>query len=216
MQRESALTDKKILLKNSGKTTLVFKVLNRVILKSLIRFSQSGEFTGNNRGESLRRVYGGEMTKDLLSCCGVKLVLQNLEHHHFIDCFQSKKFFKKKLSDGREIKKEIVLAAYCHNCKHYIIKFLWYARQKTDFWNFSESKDIRGKLADDVFNRYMDEWDLIDIPNPYKDEKIIKHSKKIPWTYYKAISQTTQVPRYMDESANAGRTIYSPVKKINS
>lgn len=214
MQRESALTDSKTLLKNSCKTTLVFNGSIRVILKSLIRFSQSGEFTGNNRGESLRRVYGGKMQKDLLTCCGVKLILQNLEHHHFIDCFSSRKFFKKKLSDGRDIKKEVVLATYCYNCKHYIIKFLWYARQNADFWNFAESKDIRGKLADDVFNRYTDAWDLIDIPNPYKDDKIIKHSKTVPWTYYKAVSKTTQVPRYIDESANAGRTIYSPVKII--
>lgn len=50
MQRKSALTDSKLLLKNSGKTTLVFNGSIRVILKSLIRFSQSGEFTGNNRG----------------------------------------------------------------------------------------------------------------------------------------------------------------------
>lgn len=156
------------------------------------------------------------MTKDYLKCCGEGLILQNLEQHHFMDCYSSNKFFKKKLSDGRAIKKEYVIVTFCRKCGHYILKFLWYAKKNSDFWNFSESKDIRGKLADDVFERYMDEWELSDIPNPYLiDKKKIKHSKTIPWTYYKATSQTTAVPRYIDETGNAGRTIYSPINKLN-
>lgn len=154
------------------------------------------------------------MEKDLLKCCGVELVLQNVGHHHFIDCFKSKKFFKKKLSDGREVKKEFVLVTYCPQCKHYILKFLWYAKNSTGFWNFSESKDIRGKKADEIFNRYMDDYILFDIPNPHTGETYLKQSKKIPWVYFKTISSTEQVPRYMDETQNAGRSVYSPIKII--
>ena len=157
------------------------------------------------------------MTKDYLKCCGDGLILQNVEHHHFMDCFSSREFFKKKLTDGRPVRKEFVIVTYCRHCKHYILKYLWYANKNSDFWNFSESKDIRGKLADDVFNRYMDKWDLMNIPNPYlTDDKKIKHSKTVPWVYYKATSKTTAVPRYMDETGNAGRSIYSPIKTINS
>lgn len=154
------------------------------------------------------------MTKDYLRCCGVELLLQNIKHHHFIDCFKSKKFFKKKLSDGREIKKEFVLVTYCPHCKHYVIKFLWYAKRGTGFWNFDEQKDVRGKKADEIFNRYMDSYIMTDIPNPYANEKFIKQSKKISWTYYKAVSATEQVSRYMDETQNAGRPVYSPITVI--
>ena len=152
------------------------------------------------------------MTKDYFKCCGVELVLQNIEHHHFIDCYKSKKFFKKKLSDGREIKKEFLLVAYCSQCGHYILKYLWYAKRGTGFWNFDEQKDIRGKKADEIFARRMNDYETTKIPNPYANEKIIKQSKKIPWIYYKAISDTEQVPRYMDETQNAGRSVYSPLK----
>lgn len=153
-----------------------------------------------------------------LVCCyrndvGGDLSIKNLEHHRFIDCFKSIKFFKKRTTDGREIKKEIVLVALCPVCKHYIIKYLWYTSKSARFFDWSETKDIRGKKADDVFIRYVDFFEFYDIPNPYKDSPQIKQSKKIPWVYGKALNENTQIPRYYNESGNAGQKIYAPIKK---
>jgi len=153
------------------------------------------------------------MTRDLLKCCGVELVLQNIEHHNFIECFKSSKFFRKKMTDGREIKKEIVLVTFCPQCKHYILKYLWYAKRTTDFWEFDEQHDIRGKKADEIFNRRSVDYMSSTIPNPYSDYNFTKQSKKIPWVYYKSVDKgMSQQPMYLDDTAKAGRKIYSPPK----
>lgn len=125
-------------------------------------------------------------------------------------------FLKKKLSDGREVKKEIVLLTLCPNCKHYVIKFLWYAKKGTRFHDWNETKDLKGKKADEVFSRYCDFYDFYDIPDPHKGEPKIKHSKKIPWIYGKVISDTEQIPRYIDESDNAGRKIYNKILTLSN
>lgn len=166
------------------------------------------------------------MLSEILECCGHKTSTGN-HTWIYLDCFQTKKtkqtdkdgnviykypFFKRRLSDGRDIKKEIILAGLCPNCKHRILKFLWYDKKNESFHNWTECKDIKGVQADEIFFRRSPDWRMIEIPDPYKNEKNIKHSKKIPWKYGKAVDADHYVERYMDETANASKKIYSKLE----
>lgn len=169
------------------------------------------------------------MLFETLECCGHKISTGNHTWIYF-DCFKTKKvkqvsqdgtvtykepFFKRCLSDGREIKKEIILAGLCPNCHHRIIKFLWYDKKNESFHNWTECKEIKGAKADEIFLRRSPSWDMIEVPDPYKDEKIIKHSKKVPWKYGKAVDDEHYVERYMDETGNASRKIYTKLKILS-
>ena len=133
-----------------------------------------------------------------------------------MDCFKLKpgeKFFKKKLKDGREIKKELMLVSICPNCHHYVIRFLFYAKKTLRFQDWDESKIVRGKKADEIFIRRNAAYDMIDLPNPFKPKANPKHSRRIPGVYYKMLpEQQAQIPRYMDESGDAGLKIPVPTR----
>ena len=105
-----------------------------------------------------------------------------------------------------------MLVDICPNCKHWVICFLWYAKKNGRFQDWDEKKIIRGQKADEIFRRRSDSFEMIDIPNPFKPKLETKHSKKIPWVYYKTIDSYSQVPRYIDESEDAGLKIVTPPK----
>lgn len=151
----------------------------------------------------------------ILDCCSYE-VKTGTKSYEYIDCFKLKsgeKFFKIKLSDGRPVKKELLLVGHCPNCKHWVLRFLFYANSSTSFINWDETKIIRGKNADEIFGRRCDMYDLIDIPNPFKPKAEVKHSKKIPWVYGKVLKDgISQIPRYIDETEDAGIKIVNPVK----
>lgn len=147
--------------------------------------------------------------REILECCGIKQ--STASEKHTIDCYKSKRFFKKFTIGKREIKKEIVLVTFCMNCKHYILKYLWYIRKGAGFFDYVESKTISGKQADKIFYERMDDLEFYPLPKE-KQKPLIKQSKKIPWVYGKTIDGEKQVPRYIDESDNAGRQIFAPVK----
>lgn len=163
------------------------------------------------------------MLYETLECCGHKISTGNQTWIYF-DCFKTKKvkqvnqdgtvefkepYFKRRLSDGRDIKKEIILAGLCPNCGHRIIKFLWYDKKNESFHNWTECKDLKGAKADEVFERRSVNWIMIDVPDPFRGDKVIKQSKKIPWKYGKAVDAEHYVERYIDETGNASRKIYS-------
>ena len=125
------------------------------------------------------------MLAEVLECCSIKVSTGN-ETRRYIDCFKTKtikekqadgsvvtkkNFFKRKFEDGREIKKEILLLALCPNCKHYILKYLWYAKASDRFYDWAESKVIKGKKADEIFNRRADDYEFYDIPDPEANKK---------------------------------------------
>lgn len=151
----------------------------------------------------------------ILDCCSYE-VKTGTKTYKYIDCFKLKsgeKFFKKKLSDGREIKKELLLVGYCPNCKHWVIRFLFYAKATGRFQDWDETKIVRGKKADEIFNRRNELYDLICLPDPFKPKLEGKHSKKIPWIYGKASKDgLSQIPRYIDESEDAGLKINCPIQ----
>ena len=93
--------------------------------------------------------------REYLDCCGIKQ--STADEKHTIDCYKSKRFFKKFTIGKREIKKEILLVSYCMNCKHYILKYLWYIRKGAGFFDYVESKIIRGAKADKIFEEYIED-----------------------------------------------------------
>ena len=150
----------------------------------------------------------------VLNCCSYEIKTHS-KSYEFIDCFKLKpgaKFFKKYLPDGREVKREILLLAICPHCRHWILKFLWYGKKNGRFQDFDATKIVRGKQADEIYNRRCDLYDLIDLPNPFKPKIEGKQSKKIPWVYGKSLDGVSQIPRYIDESEDAGLKIVCPVK----
>lgn len=151
----------------------------------------------------------------ILDCCSYE-VKTGTKTYKYIDCFKLKphqKIFKKKLTDGREIKKELLLVGYCPNCKHWVLRFLWYAKSNCRFQDWDETKILRGKKADEIFNRRTELYDLIDLPDPFKPKLEGKQSKNIPWIYGKSSKDGLfQIPRYIDESEDAGLKINCPVK----
>jgi len=150
----------------------------------------------------------------ILDCCSYE-VRTCSKTYRYIDCFKlrsGEKFFKKKLNDGREIKKELLLVGFCPNCKHWVIRFLFYAKSTGRFQDWDETKIVRGQKADEIFNRRSEFYDLIDLPDPFKPKLEGKHSKKIPWVYYKTLDSYSQIPRYIDESEDAGLKVVTPPK----
>jgi len=150
----------------------------------------------------------------ILDCCGYE-VKTGTKTYEYVDCYKLKKgskFFKKNLSDGREVNREIMLSAICPNCHHRIIRFLFYAKNSIRFQDWDETKIVRGKDADEIFERRYELYDMIDLPNPFKP-KVAKGYAKHPGVYYKMLpNQQAQVPRYMDESGDAGLKLYVPLK----
>lgn len=151
----------------------------------------------------------------ILDCCAYE-VKTGTKTYEYIDCFKlkpNKKFFKKKLSDGQIAKRELMLVGFCPNCKHWIIRFLWYSKKTGRFQDWDETKIIRGKKADEIFDRRSDLYNLIKLPDPFQPKAEGKHSKKIPWVYGKSSKDGLfQIPRYIDESEDAGLKIACPVK----
>lgn len=142
----------------------------------------------------------------VLNCCAYE-VATNTKNYEYLDCFASSNFFKKKMKDGRAVKKELILMSVCPQCGHRVLKFLWYGSitDKFDLWQ--DEKIIRGKQADEIFARRQKDYTLIALPNPFKPKPQTKQSKKLPWVYGKVINGETQQPQYIDETEAAGRKI---------
>ena len=150
----------------------------------------------------------------ILDCCSYE-VKTCTKSYEYIECFKLRngnKFFKKKLSDGRLIKREILLLSVCPVCKHYVLRFLFYSKANGRFQDWDESKIVRGKKADEIFDRRSPLCDCVDLPNPFKPKADGKQSKKIPWVYGKSLDGVSQVPRYIDETEDAGLKIVCPIK----
>ena len=149
----------------------------------------------------------------ILDCCNSE-IKTGTKNYLYIDCYKLKSkqsLFKKKLADGRSVKKEIMLVSVCHNCRHYIIRFLFYAKSGARFQDWDESKIVRGQDADDIFEQRNQMYNLIDLPNPFVP-KVAKRYSKHPSVYYRDVDGYSQIPRYMDESGDAGLKVSCPLK----
>lgn len=154
------------------------------------------------------------MRAEYLECCG-KVVSTGNQTYVNITKYKSNKFFKKKTSNKLTIKKEIVLLTYCQNCNHTVIKFLWYINTRDRFDAYVESKVVKGKKADKICEEYNRFWEYQRLPEPILNNEYGKQSKKLAWVYGKINKDgISQVPRYLDETDNAGHKIACPVKII--
>lgn len=150
----------------------------------------------------------------ILDCCSYE-VKTHTKLYEYIECFKTKKdeFFKKKLKDGRPVKREIVLVSVCPICKHLIIKFLWYAKQSGRFQDWDDTKIIRGKKADEIFSRKCEYLTQNPLPNPFLPPKEKSFKKTIPLVYYKPLNDgISAIPRYINEAGDAGLKVVSPIK----
>jgi len=95
----------------------------------------------------------------------------------------------------------------CPQCGHRVLKFLWYGNKSDKFDLWGDEKTVRGKQADEIFERRQKDYTLIPLPNPFKPKPQTKQSKKIPWVYGKIINGTTQQPYYLDETEASGKKI---------
>lgn len=155
------------------------------------------------------------LMKEFLECCSI--FVNTVDNRSGIDCYKSNRFFKKFTGKNQEIKKEILLVSYCMNCGHYILKFLWYTNKNSTFFDYAESKLIKGKEADKIFAERANDLSLYPLPkNKQKKPSFLKQSKKIPWTYYKSLDGQSQIRRYIDESGNAGKKIRTPVNILKA
>ena len=119
---------------------------------------------------------------------------------------------KKKLKDGRMIQREVLLLLVCPKCKHCILNYLWYAKANGRFQDWDENKIIRGKKADEIFSRRIEDYVLVDLPNPFKPKANAKQSMKLSWTYYKTVDSCSQIPRYLNETGDSGLKVVCPIK----
>jgi len=155
------------------------------------------------------------MRAEFLECCS-RILSTGSSSYVNIRRFKSNRFYKKYTSNKVEIKKEVVLVAHCQNCEHYMIKFLWYINKRDSFDCYVESKFIKGKKADKVYQERIKDWDFWALPDPVLNTKFDKQSKKVPWVYGKTLDDgISQVPRYIDETDNAGHKMVCPVKIKN-
>lgn len=146
----------------------------------------------------------------LISCCGnfYNTLGKSFEQ---ISCYSTASqnritpFFKNlKTTD------EIIYVAVCNNCGHLIVKYIKRAKNKNGFE--SEILNFRGKEADKFFYSHYKQFIEKEIQSPFFKTK---NSKTIPYVYGKIIDSYTQVPRYIDESSNAGNLITVHTKISN-
>ena len=168
--------------RRENKTKLKFFIIN--LKKTPFLYKQNR----TTRRRSSRDVRGQrvEMKAEvILDCCSYEFKTCS-SNFNFMDCYLLKageKPFKKYFKNRKVIKKEILFVALCPRCGHWILKFLWYDSPKANEADYIETKTIRGKKADEIFNRRMDSYSMINVPKVFKP--IVIRTSEIPfgWTY---------------------------------
>lgn len=119
-----------------------------------------------------------------------------------------------KLRNGKNVIKEIILMSICPVCKHYILKILRYSSKSANFYNYDECITYRGKSADNYWIKNCDDYIEYPLKSPFtKFDYNAKHSNSMPFVFGKSLKcGTKQIPRYIDESSDAGELINCPVK----
>ena len=141
----------------------------------------------------------------LLSCCGVFFNTKGFTFERISRYKTEKKNLIKAYSNGHKTSSEKLFIAVCDNCGHYIIKLFRYFEDI----NKIEKEEYRGIEADNFFYSVYDKLIETPIISPFED---IKHKKTIPFIYGKCLDSLTQIPRYIDESDNAGSLIENPIR----
>lgn len=140
-----------------------------------------------------------------LSCCGNFYNSCGSTFEKISRYKVDRKNFIKSYVEGNKTLSETVYVAVCEHCGHYIIKLFRYFEDI----NKIEKEEYRGIEADNFFYSVYDKLIETPIISPFED---IKHKKTIPFIYGKCLDSLTQIPRYIDESDNAGSLIENPIR----
>lgn len=142
------------------------------------------------------------------NCCGVSYSTTS-DDFYKIDRYYNKPVIKYVSDNGKKIAAEIVYITICDNCNQYVIEIKRYSLNGRGKKVLEETETLRGAEAEKYYLLTAKNCIYYPLPNPYMTEK--PHSKTIPFIYGKVISAVEQIPRYIDESDNAGELIESKV-----
>lgn len=142
------------------------------------------------------------------NCCGVSYSTTS-EDFYKIDRYFNKPVVKTKSDTGKKIVSEIVFITVCNNCNQYVAEIKRYSLNGRGKKILEESEVLRGLKADEYYINTFNNRVSYPLPNPFMSEK--PQSKTIPFIYGKVLSAVEQIPRYIDESDNAGELIESKV-----
>lgn len=133
-----------------------------------------------------------------LSCCGNFYLTNGLTFEKISRYTTTAKNRIKPYFKGNKTISETIYVAVCDNCGHYIVSLIRQSNAGV------EKETYRGNAADEFFYANYNKFVEMPIISPFAD---VKQSKSIPYVYGKALNSETQIPRYIDESDNAGSPI---------
>lgn len=113
-----------------------------------------------------------------------------------------KPVLKAKSDSGKRIVAEVVFVTVCDNCNQYVIEIKRYILNARGKKILEETEILRGFEAYKYYFQTAKNRIYYPLPNPFESEK--PHSKSIPFVYGKVLSAVEQIPRYLDESGDAG------------
>ena len=142
-------------------------------------------------------------------CCGSSHSTTS-DDYFKIDRYILKPVIKAKSDSGKRIVAEIIYVAICDNCNQYVIDIKRYTLNGRGKKVLEEVETLRGLKAYEYYFRTAKNRIEYPIPSPFISEK--PHSKTIPFIYGKVLTSTEQIPRYIDESADAGEILETKVK----
>lgn len=143
-----------------------------------------------------------------LNCCGIFYYSNGDKFEKISRYVTEPKNHIKNYVNGAKVLSETIYVAVCYNCGHYIVTVLRHVN------GFKLDKEFyHGKAADEYFYSHYDKFIEKPLPYPYAD---VKHAKTIPFIYGKTTGAETQMPRYIDESGNAGNFIESLIRTFKN
>ena len=145
-------------------------------------------------------------------CCGISHSTTS-DDYYKIDRYFNKPILKTKSDSGKIIVQEILFVTVCDNCNEYVIEIKRYSLNGRGKKVLEESETLRGFEAYKYYFETSKNRVYYPLPNPYISER--PHSKTIPFIYGKTLTALIQVPRYIDESADAGPMFESKVLSYN-
>lgn len=145
-------------------------------------------------------------------CCGTSHSTTS-DDYYKIDRYFNRPILKTKSDSGKRIVQEIIFVTVCDNCNEYVIEIKRYSLNGRGKKVLEESETLRGFEAYKYYFQTASRRVYYPLPNPFISEK--PHSKSIPFIYGKTLTALTQVPRYIDESADAGSMFESKILSYN-
>lgn len=157
-------------------------------------------------------IFRGKDKMRVCYCCGTSKSTTS-DDFYKIDRYYNKPVFKAKSDNGKRIVSEVVYITVCCNCNNYVIEIKRYSLNARGKKVLEEDETLRGIEAYKYYFKTQKHRVSYPLSNPFISEK--PHSKSIPFIYGKVISMTAQIPRYIDESGNAGASFENKVVLCN-